>query len=62
VELYFLATGSTRWTYVASGKTDGRGNAKLHGTAAKDGKWLLQYFGDSTHFDSYGTADYVNVR
>lgn len=38
------------------------GHVKLHDTATRDGRWLLQYFGDRTHFDSHGTADYVDVR
>jgi hypothetical protein len=62
VRLYFLPAGATTWHYVTSGHTDSRGHASLHGTATGTGKWLLQYFGDGTHFDSYGTADSVTVR
>ncbi|GAA1359061.1 hypothetical protein [Streptomyces beijiangensis] len=62
VRLYFQAKGSKTWTYITAGKTDSKGRAKLTGKAAKDGVWLLQYFGDSVHFDSYATADYVDVR
>jgi hypothetical protein len=62
VELWFLAKGAKTWSRVTSGSTDTHGRATLHGKAAKDGRWLLQYWGDATHFDSGGTSDYVDVR
>ncbi|MFD3452517.1 hypothetical protein ACFWVC_10060 [Streptomyces sp. NPDC058691] len=62
VELFFQKKGSTKWTYVASATTSSTGKATLKGKPASDGKWLIQYFGDSKHFDSDGTAVYVDVR
>jgi hypothetical protein len=62
VYLYFQKKGSTSWTYITSGKTGSNGAAKLKGKATKDGYWLIQYFGDSKHFDSDGVKDYVDVR
>ncbi|MFG2949528.1 hypothetical protein [Streptomyces adustus] len=62
VELFFQKKGSTKWTYVASGTTSSTGKATLKGKPTADGKWLIQYFGDSRHFDSGGTAVYVDVR
>ncbi|MFE2583565.1 hypothetical protein [Streptomyces sp. NPDC059378] len=62
VELFFQKKGSTKWTYVASGTTSSTGKATLKGKSTADGKWLIQYFGDSRHFDSGGTAVYVDVR
>ncbi|MFD9003058.1 hypothetical protein ACFV0T_19100 [Streptomyces sp. NPDC059582] len=62
VELFFQKKGSTKWTYVASGTTSSTGTATLKGKPTADGKWLIQYFGDATHFDSDGTAVYVDVR
>lgn len=62
VELFFQKKGSTKWTYVASGTTSSTGKATVKGKPSSDGKWLIQYFGDSKHFDSDGTAVYVDVR
>ncbi|MGW1727539.1 hypothetical protein ACWCQK_32060 [Streptomyces sp. NPDC002306] len=62
VELYFQKKGSTKWTYMGSGTTSSTGKATLKGKPTSDGKWLIQYFGDATHFDSGGTAVYVDVR
>jgi hypothetical protein len=62
VNLYFQPTGAKTWRFVTSGRTDARGRAGLRATATRTGKWLLQYFGDGTHFDSYGLADAVTVR
>ncbi|MGW2826288.1 hypothetical protein ACWC24_35675 [Streptomyces sp. NPDC001443] len=62
VELFFQKKGSTKWTYVASGTTSSTGKATLKGKPTADGKWLIQYFGDSRHFDSGGTSVYVDVR
>ncbi|MBW8801504.1 MAG: hypothetical protein JF597_50625 [Streptomyces sp.] len=62
VELWFLANGAKRWSYVSSGTTDSRGRAVLHGTATKSGKWIVQYWADTAHFNSYATADPVAIR
>jgi hypothetical protein len=62
IYLYFQPTGAKKWTYVAGGRTDRHGHATLHGRATRSGRWLLQYFGDTTHFDSYGRADSVTVQ
>jgi hypothetical protein len=62
VELFFEKKGTTKWTYITSGKTDSHSKATLKGKATADGVWLIQYFGDSKHFNSDGTADFVNVR
>ncbi|MFE0627209.1 hypothetical protein ACFW3D_09585 [Streptomyces sp. NPDC058864] len=62
VELFFQKKGSTKWTYVSSGTTSSTGKATLKGKPSSDGKWLIQHFGDSKHFDSDGTAVYVDVR
>ncbi|MCW2869458.1 hypothetical protein [Actinacidiphila oryziradicis] len=62
VELFFEKKGTTKWIYITSGKTDSHGKATLKGKATADGVWLIQYFGDSKHFNSDGTPDFVNVR
>ncbi|MFJ5213496.1 carboxypeptidase-like regulatory domain-containing protein [Streptomyces sp. NPDC088354] len=62
VELFFQKKGSTKWTYISSGTTNSTGKATLKGKPASDGKWLIQYFGDAKHFDSDGTAVFVDVR
>jgi hypothetical protein len=61
IYLFFQPSGTTTWYREAYGKTDAYGRAKLHATATRSGKWLLQYFGDATHFDSDGTPYYVGV-
>lgn len=62
IGLYFSARGAKTFSYVTGGTTDAHGNVRLRGTATKDGYWSLHYFGDTTHFDSGGTPDYVDVR
>jgi hypothetical protein len=62
VELFFQKKGSTKWTYTASGTTSSTGKATLKGKPTSDGKWLIQYFGDAKHYNSDGTAVYVDVR
>ncbi|WP_431948318.1 hypothetical protein [Actinacidiphila sp. bgisy167] len=62
VELFFQKKGSTKWTYVSSGTTSSTGKATLKGKPSSDGTWLIQYFGDSKHFNSDGTPVYVDVR
>ncbi|MFJ4849365.1 MULTISPECIES: hypothetical protein [unclassified Streptomyces] len=62
VELFFQKKGSTKWTYISSGTTASTGKATLKGKPTADGKWLIQYFGDAKHFDSDGTAVFVDVR
>lgn len=61
VELYFQPKGSTRWTYLAYGRTDSTGHAKFTSKAVQDGRWLIQYFGDATHFESDAAAVFVDV-
>ncbi|MFJ3233653.1 hypothetical protein [Streptomyces sp. NPDC086787] len=62
VELFFQKKGSKQWTYLASGTTDSAGRVKLKGKATVDGVWLIQYFGDATHFNSDGNPVFVDVR
>lgn len=62
VSLYFLPSGKKTWLWMANGSTDTRGHATLHAKATKTGRWTLQYFGDSTHFDSDETSHTVTVR
>ena len=62
VELFFYRKSNHKWYYVTSGKTDSRGRATLRAKAYWDGWWIVQYWGDRTHFDSGGTSDYVDVR
>ncbi|WP_405585661.1 hypothetical protein [Streptomyces sp. NBC_01190] len=61
VELYFQPKGSTKWTYLAYGRTDAAGRAKFTHKATQDGKWLIQYFGDGTHYDSDAAGVFVDV-
>jgi hypothetical protein len=61
VELYFQPKSSTRWTYLAYGRTDATGHAKFTSKAVQDGRWLIQYFGDATHFESDAAAVFVDV-
>ncbi|MEE4543574.1 hypothetical protein V2S66_16530 [Streptomyces sp. V4-01] len=61
VELYFQPKGSTKWSYLGYSHTDSTGHAKFTSKAVQDGRWLIQYFGDGTHFESDAAAVYVDV-
>ena len=62
VELFFLASGVKKWVHVTSGSTAANGRIALQAKATKTGRWLLQYYGDGTHFNTFATPDLVTVR
>jgi hypothetical protein len=61
VELYFLAKNAKSWKYVSSSTTGTNGLVIFHPKVTGDGKWIIQYFGDSTHFSSGATAVSVDM-
>jgi hypothetical protein len=61
VELYFQPKGSTKWSYMGYSHTDSTGHAKFTSKAVQDGRWLIQYFGDGTHYESDAAAVFVDV-
>jgi hypothetical protein len=42
-------------------RTDSTGHARITAKAVQDGRWLIMYFGDGTHFNSDATPAYVHV-
>lgn len=61
VELYFQPKGSTKWSYMGYSHTDSTGHARFTSKAVQDGRWLIQYFGDGTHYESDAAAVFVDV-
>ncbi|MFI6522244.1 hypothetical protein ACIBF1_42325 [Spirillospora sp. NPDC050679] len=61
VNVYFKASGSTKWTLLAVVKTDARGAFRKAFTASKDGTWRAYYAGSSAYM-KWHADDYVDVR
>ncbi|MFF7471060.1 hypothetical protein [Streptomyces sp. NPDC008092] len=62
VAVLFRATGSTTWKTVTTATTNSTGHFTAKPKAAKDGTWVIDYAGNSTHFASRSAQDFVDVR
>ncbi len=62
ISVYFKASGTSTWKWMADTKTGSDGWFKKTFTASKDGTWMAKYAGSSTYIASNAPTDYVDVR
>ncbi|MGY5114410.1 hypothetical protein ACWC2H_00800 [Streptomyces sp. 900105755] len=62
VAVLFRATGSTTWKTVTTVTTNSTGHFTAKPKATRDGTWVIDYAGNSTHFASRSAQDFVDVR
>ncbi|WP_406861701.1 hypothetical protein ABZO31_14950 [Streptomyces sp. HUAS MG47] len=61
VGLWFLPKGQTTWKLLGTSKSATNGLCSFRTTATVDGRYLIRYMGDATHFNSTATPDDVDV-
>ncbi|QKW32770.1 hypothetical protein HUT06_00920 [Actinomadura sp. NAK00032] len=62
ISVYFKASGTSTWKWMADTKTGSDGWFRKTFTASKDGTWMAKYPGSSTYIASNAPTDYVDVR
>ncbi|MFG2020827.1 hypothetical protein [Actinomadura geliboluensis] len=62
ISVYFKASGTSTWKWMADTKTGSDGWFKKTFSASKDGTWMAKYAGSSTYIASNAPTDYVDVR
>ncbi|MFG2020829.1 hypothetical protein [Actinomadura geliboluensis] len=62
ISVYFKASGTSTWKWMADTKTGSDGWFKKTFTASKDGTWMAKYAGSGTYIASNAPTDYVDVR